>query len=67
MTFNVTKDIGGAARKVHLVGDFNDWDSVAQPMKRKKDGSFRFSLDLEQGRKYQFLYLIDGTIWEQSV
>jgi hypothetical protein len=24
MTYNVTKDIGGAARKVHLVGDFKE-------------------------------------------
>lgn len=58
----VTKD----AKAVALVGDFNDWDASANPMKRRKDGSFTATLDLACGRSYQFRYLIDGSTWEND-
>ncbi|MFW5709286.1 MAG: isoamylase early set domain-containing protein [Chloroflexota bacterium] len=49
------------ADEVFLVGDFNDWNETADPMKkRKKDGCFTASLKLEPGREYQFRYLVDG-------
>ena len=48
---------------VHLVGEFNDWDVAAAPMRHQTDGSFSATLDLPAGREYQFRYLIDGEVW----
>ncbi|MFO8037437.1 MAG: isoamylase early set domain-containing protein [Anaerolineales bacterium] len=47
----------------HLVGDFNDWDRTASPMKKLKNGDFKISLDLEPGKKYEFRYLLNGKKW----
>jgi 1,4-alpha-glucan branching enzyme len=54
------------ADTVHLVGDFNNWDERAHPMEKLKDGRFKFSLNLETGREYQFRYLINGTEWHND-
>ena len=48
---------------VHLVGEFNDWDPGATPMKRGKGGAYRAMLELEPGREYQFRYLVNGEHW----
>ena len=45
-------------KEVFLVGDFNDWDETASPMKPLKDGRFKIVLELEPGREYQFRYLV---------
>ena len=54
------------AEKVHLVGDFNDWDEQATPMKQKKDGTFFTALTLDTEQDYQFKYLLDGERWEND-
>ena len=54
---------GIEAESVHLVGEFNDWDRAATPLKRGKHGSFRATLELEPGREYQFRYLVNGEHW----
>jgi len=48
---------------VHLVGEFNDWDTTATPMTRGQDDVFRATLELEPGREYQFRYLVNGQHW----
>ena len=63
VTFALTKEQAKNASGVHLVGEFNDWDVAAAPMRRQKDGSFSAALDLPTGREYQFRYLIDGEVW----
>jgi len=50
------------AETVHLVGDFNDWQT-SHTMRRQKDRSWRITVDLKPGRKYQFRYLVDGERW----
>ena len=50
------------AEIVHLVGEFNDWQT-SHAMRRQKDDSWRITLDLEPGREYQFRYLVDGQRW----
>ena len=35
-------------------------------MTRRKDGSFRPTLELEPGRSYRFRYLLDGGGWEND-
>ena len=55
---------GLPAENVFLVGEFNDWDPAATPMKySKKKKAFAVTLDLEPGRQYQFRYLVNGAYW----
>jgi|SRR5579859_1630160 len=48
---------------VHLVGDFNQWDTKATTLKPTWDHRFTVSLDLPLDRKYQYRYLINGHRW----
>jgi 1,4-alpha-glucan branching enzyme len=48
-----------AAKKVTLVGDFNDWDPEALPMKRQIDGSWTAQLPLGHG-DHHYQFLVDG-------
>ena len=54
---------GTAARTAHLVGDFNNWDEKAEPMKKLKDGTFKTTVELEPSREYQYRYLVNGSEW----
>ena len=47
------------AGDVYLIGDFNDWDPAAHPMKRQADGTWLLQVSLHHGyHHYQFL--VDG-------
>lgn len=46
-----------------LLGEFNDWDPVALPMKRSKTGDYTATLNLEKNKEYQFRYLVNGGTW----
>jgi 1,4-alpha-glucan branching enzyme len=65
VTFRLPKETVQGAETVHLVGDFNDWDT-STPMRKLKNGAFTVTLDLEVGRAHQFRYLIDGTYWKND-
>ena len=47
------------AQSVTLVGDFNDWDAQAHPMKRQIDGAWRTEAQLNHGH-HHYLFCIDG-------
>ncbi len=64
VTFGLPKEAG--AQTAYLVGEFNDWGKSATPMKRKKDGGFSVTLNLETGKEYRFRYWLDGTRWEND-
>jgi len=66
VTFSVFSDTAILASKAHVVGDFNDWDRNANPMKRSKDGSFTVTIALKRDKEYQFRYLLDGERWEND-
>ncbi len=66
VTFKVLAKIGNSANEAHLVGEFNDWDTRATPMKKLKDGSFTVTIDLENDREYQFRYILDNEYWENA-
>tara|TARA_R110002049_G_scaffold232546_1_gene405145 strand:+ start:7393 stop:7704 length:312 start_codon:yes stop_codon:yes gene_type:complete len=66
VTFMIDHGPVAEAEVVSLVGDFNDWDPSADPMKRSKDGRFSKSVKLDCGDRYQFRYVIDGTVWEND-
>lgn len=57
---------GSAERSVSVVGDFNDWNEEATPLKRRRDGSFSTTISAKPGRRYHFRYLIDGHRWEND-
>lgn len=54
------------ANDVCLVGDFNDWDETATPMKALKDGRFKIVLELEPDNEFQFRYLVNGEEWHND-
>jgi len=47
------------AKEVFLVGDFNDWDPTAHPMKRQPDGAWRLEVPLNHGH-HRYLFVVDG-------
>lgn len=65
-TFRLPAEAAPEAKRVHLVGDFNDWSPRKTPMQQLKDGSFKVVLDLETGRSYRYRFLIDGKKWEND-
>ena len=66
VTFTLTREAAAGAKTVHLVGEFNNWNVLATPMKKLKNGSFKVILDLALNREYQFRYLLNETLWEND-
>jgi 1,4-alpha-glucan branching enzyme len=52
------------ALEVYLAGDFNNWDTSANPMKKDRKGIWKISLPLKPG-KYEYRFLVDGN-WEND-
>ncbi len=63
VTFQLPETI--EAKKASVVGDFNDWDPEANPL-RKRKGVWQTTLKLEQGREYQFRYFVNGQEWHND-
>jgi 1,4-alpha-glucan branching enzyme len=66
VTFTLAKEAAPEAQTVCVMGEFNKWSRDANPMKRRKNGDFSVTLDLEQGHSYRFRYLIDGWKFEND-
>ena len=47
------------AKRVTVMGDFNDWDPNAQPLKRQPDGSWTAHVTLGHGH-HHYLFVVDG-------
>jgi len=47
------------AGSVSLVGRFNGWNPLANPMDRQPDGSWTAQIDLHQGH-HEYRFLVDG-------
>jgi 1,4-alpha-glucan branching enzyme len=54
------------ADRIHLVGDFNNWDRSSHPFRRDHEGRWVLTVDLEVDRAYQFRYLCDGEWMNES-
>ena len=63
VTFNVAADQAEGAKKVLVLGDFNNWNPKEANMRKLKDGSFTKTIDLAVGQDYQFRYLVDESKW----
>src|SRR6266567_3424620 len=47
------------AKHVSLIGDFNNWEPNANPMKRMPDGGWHIQIPVHHGH-HKYLFLIDG-------
>jgi 1,4-alpha-glucan branching enzyme len=68
VTFELPSAATNGAKEVRIAGDFNGWNikDPAYKLKEKKDGSYSITLKLEQGKEYQFRYLIGKKRWEND-
>ena len=66
VTFTLPNKATKSGGKVFIVGDFNNWENNATPMRKLKNGNFTISLNLETDKEYQFRYLIDNKFWEND-
>lgn len=66
VTFALPKLEAEAAKNVYLVGEFNDWQTTASPMKKQKGGDFKITLELATEHEYQFRYLVDDAQWKND-
>jgi 1,4-alpha-glucan branching enzyme len=59
----VTFALATADGRVSVVGDFNDWDPLAHPLKKRSNGMRSVSIELPVGVTYRFKYLADDGSW----
>ena len=43
------------AKKVSVVGNFNEWNAKKAPLRKLKNGTFKGTIDLETGNSYLVL------------
>jgi 1,4-alpha-glucan branching enzyme len=60
VTFQLPKEL--KAKQASVVGEFNNWNPVANPLKKVK-GVWKTTLKLEQGHEYQYRYFINDSQW----
>ncbi len=49
------------AKSVSLVGDFNQWNAAAHPMRRMPDRSWLLNVELKHGH-HRYAFLVDGKL-----
>lgn len=49
------------AQSVSLVGDFNNWNPTANPMKQMPDGAWLLTMELKHGH-HRYAFLVDGVL-----
>ena len=55
--------LGDTPEAVSVLGDFNDWDPHAHPLKKRANGTRSVSVVLPAGGRYGFKYLSHGGTW----
>ena len=58
-----TMPLEQAPTAASVVGDFNDWDPLATPLKKRSNGTRSASVELAAGQNVCFKYLCDGGEW----
>jgi 1,4-alpha-glucan branching enzyme len=64
VTFKLPAEVN--AETAALCGEFNEWDTAAEPMKKLKDGSFSVTVSLDADQSYRFRYWLDDERWEND-
>jgi hypothetical protein len=49
-----------------VVGDFNDWDPLAHPFKKRNNGTYSVTADLPRAEQFAFRYLSDDGQWSNE-
>lgn len=62
-TVKVTFAIPADGPPTSVVGDFNDWDPLAHPMRRRANGTRSVAVEVPAGSELRFRYLADGGEW----
>jgi 1,4-alpha-glucan branching enzyme len=60
VTFEMPSD--NPVESLYVAGDFNDWSTSANPMKRLKDGGWSATVNLLPGT-YRYRFVADGGTW----
>lgn len=58
-----TLSAGDPATAVSVVGDFNDWDPFAHPLRRRANRTRSASVTVPAGSTLRFRYLAEGGQW----
>ena len=61
ITFALPADEPGGA--VSVVGDFNDWNPFAHPLRRRTNGTRSAAVTVPAGATLRFRYLAEGGLW----
>lgn len=48
---------------VSVVGDFNDWNPFAHPLRKRTNGTRSATVRVRSGSKVHFRYLAEGGLW----
>ena len=59
--------LGDTPEAVSVLGDFNDWDPHAHPLKKRANGTRSASVVVEADQRYAFKYLADGGTWFNDI
>jgi len=66
VTFEMPAEATIGAQQIYLAGEFNDWNTEATRLTKKKNGLFSVTLDLSPGTEYQYRYLLDQQDWQND-
>jgi 1,4-alpha-glucan branching enzyme len=61
LTFTLSLD--DTPNPVSVLGDFNDWDPLAHPLKKRSNGTRSVSVVVPAGGAYSFKYLSESGTW----
>tara|TARA_R110000868_G_scaffold303534_4_gene564069 strand:- start:12328 stop:12624 length:297 start_codon:yes stop_codon:yes gene_type:complete len=63
VTFSVPAE---DAKKVAVVGDFNNWSPKGSALKKLKNGTFKGTFDLPKEQTFEFKYIVDGNFINEA-
>lgn len=64
VNFILPAEIVGEATSGLLLGEFNNWNyEEGVSLKKQKDGSLKTTISLEEGKSYQYRYLLNDGRW----
>jgi 1,4-alpha-glucan branching enzyme len=55
-----------ADQAVSVVGDFNGWNPLVHPLKKRSNGTRSVTVEAAANADYRFKYLVDGGEWRND-